>query len=386
MNKKFCVYVYTNLINNKKYIGYTGEIKTRKSRHERCISNNLNECPKFYRSVKKYGWENFKFEILEWFSTAEEASNAEIEYIKKYDSVKNGLNILNGGKKFATGENSHMYGKKNTHSYETLLKIVQIRNFTPVETIKKIKEMINDGYSSKDILKINNISSKVLLNIKHNDTWKWVDPQIITVPKHKQLTDLETKEIIRLWNNFYGLLPDFHKKISVKYKISLNGVTRLLFKGKFSHLITHKALSVAEAAILKSDKMVKESKLKFTVEQMSEIKKMINNNVKSKIIRGKFNISKSLLIMVKANKVWKNIEPKVFYNAKKLKPKNVTNKFTEEQIIHLINLWNNYNGTVKNFVKSISPEFNLNYDRCCYIIRYGKFKHLVTKSSKRNRK
>ena len=56
------VYLITNLINDKKYVGITNNIKRRWSNHchpskgrEQVISN----------AIKKYGVDNFKFEVLE---------------------------------------------------------------------------------------------------------------------------------------------------------------------------------------------------------------------------------------------------------------------------------------------------------------------------------
>lgn len=63
------IYCYTNLINNKKYVGQTNNLERRKKQHiqdsihcfkGREVSYNLP----FHAAIRKYGIENFDFEIL----------------------------------------------------------------------------------------------------------------------------------------------------------------------------------------------------------------------------------------------------------------------------------------------------------------------------------
>lgn len=79
-------YVTTNLINNKQYVGVS-KVKTKPYYGSGKLINN---------AIKKYGVENFKVEILEWFDDRELALNKEIEYINSLNTkVPNGYNIVN---------------------------------------------------------------------------------------------------------------------------------------------------------------------------------------------------------------------------------------------------------------------------------------------------
>lgn len=91
----YCLYKHTNLINSKIYIGITCQKPNNRWRK----GNGYKECPCFYNAIKKYGWDNFKHEILLDELTKEEAEQKEIELIKKYKSNnhKYGYNIANGG-------------------------------------------------------------------------------------------------------------------------------------------------------------------------------------------------------------------------------------------------------------------------------------------------
>ena len=92
------IYKITNTITNKCYIGETKQSnpESRWKEHKNTIKNGTG-CPALKDAVKKYGIENFKFDIL-LICFDEDRYKYEIEYIKKYNSqVPNGYNILGGG-------------------------------------------------------------------------------------------------------------------------------------------------------------------------------------------------------------------------------------------------------------------------------------------------
>lgn len=109
----YYIYQITNMINQKNYIGQTNNIVKRWSNH-RCISNpNMV----IAQAIKKYGVENFKFEILLSGLTKEEANEKEINYIKEKNSlVPNGYNVSKGGQ----GANGvRKYGSDNSNAHLT---------------------------------------------------------------------------------------------------------------------------------------------------------------------------------------------------------------------------------------------------------------------------
>lgn len=98
MQKKrvYTVYMHTNLINNKKYIGIT---RQKPERRFRTNGYGYKGCSHFYSAIQKYGWDNFKHEVLFCNLTQKEAEMFEVELIKYYKSnnKKYGYNIQNGG-------------------------------------------------------------------------------------------------------------------------------------------------------------------------------------------------------------------------------------------------------------------------------------------------
>lgn len=104
----YIIYIHTNIINGKVYIG-----KTCQSPELRYGSNGCGyrECPYFYNAIKKYGWDNFKHEILYQHLSLEDANKLEIETIKKYNSCDpdKGYNIRVGGDGFQPEDSRRLW-------------------------------------------------------------------------------------------------------------------------------------------------------------------------------------------------------------------------------------------------------------------------------------
>ena len=120
------IYITTNNINGKKYIG--------QRKYGKDIGTYLGSGILLNKAIRKYGRENFSKEIIDSANTLEELNELEIYYIKLYDAVESNeyYNIASGGKsannyagkseeemneirkKFSKrcGEKHPMYGKK----------------------------------------------------------------------------------------------------------------------------------------------------------------------------------------------------------------------------------------------------------------------------------
>ena len=104
------IYCFTNKVNGKKYVGQSLSIESRFNSHKNC---HLNERyngydTKFYRALRKYGFDNFDFCVLEECSK-EELNNREKYYISLFDSFNSGYNSSDGGETVGngSGENHH---------------------------------------------------------------------------------------------------------------------------------------------------------------------------------------------------------------------------------------------------------------------------------------
>ena len=129
--KQGVIYKYTSP-SNKIYIGQTLDEKIRKRRH-RTIT--IKSSTKFGNALKKYGFINFKYEVLfrsEWTDDILNLqiilNNLEIKYIKEFNSLEEGYNLTSGGDGIKSFKHSDETKKKisNTSlnmSDETKLKI-----------------------------------------------------------------------------------------------------------------------------------------------------------------------------------------------------------------------------------------------------------------------
>lgn len=95
------IYLFTNSINNKHYIGQAVSLRKRLRAHLGNIIHHKYDNP-LYRAVYKYGIEHFEISILEILDIEDKEvlrkrlDELEIFYIEKYDSYKSGYNQTKG--------------------------------------------------------------------------------------------------------------------------------------------------------------------------------------------------------------------------------------------------------------------------------------------------
>lgn len=141
------IYRITNQINGKVYIGQSVDIARRWKDHRKAINSDLP----LYRAMRKYGKDNFIFEVIEECSQ-KELDEKEIYWIKFYDSLNpdKGYNLSSGG------SNGSHFGKLN---YETLKQVKDLLKNSDImlgDIAKQFKvsliaiKDINQGHSYYD--------------------------------------------------------------------------------------------------------------------------------------------------------------------------------------------------------------------------------------------
>lgn len=118
-NKKFTVY---RLIfpNKKSYIGITSRLLSKRLQEHKDTSKAGKQ--KLYAAIRKYGYNSIQCEILLETYSKEECYDAEIKFIEKYNSQKEGYNSSAGG------ENG---GYGSVRSFETCRKISETKRKNP---------------------------------------------------------------------------------------------------------------------------------------------------------------------------------------------------------------------------------------------------------------
>lgn len=134
------VYITTNLINGRQYIGQHSGDSFDKRYHGSGTT--------LQKAMKKYGKQNFKTEVLEWAKTAENLNELEIYWISLFDAVNSErfYNITIGGEALGAGESHPCYGKPLSEERKHNLIAHNHNRVFSEETRKKIS-IANTGNS-----------------------------------------------------------------------------------------------------------------------------------------------------------------------------------------------------------------------------------------------
>lgn len=90
------IYKITNILNGKLYIGQTTKTLGQRIQNHRNSMVSMVDTH-LYNAMRKYGWDNFKFEVIATAEDKETLDELESYFIRKYDTIKNGYNMAPGG-------------------------------------------------------------------------------------------------------------------------------------------------------------------------------------------------------------------------------------------------------------------------------------------------
>lgn len=195
MNGK--IYVITNNINGKIYVGQT--IQDIKKRFEQHMTLQGSCKQLLYKAIVKYGRDNFSYEVIEDKITSyDELNQKEENYISELNSMQpNGYNLCPGGQKwrrkpvltleqeaeivqkYNSGESAREIGNKYSMSHRNIIDILhtsyvnmrQKNHSLPDRTSKITKEVIvellvNKALTIKEASNILNVSTKTIQRAK----------------------------------------------------------------------------------------------------------------------------------------------------------------------------------------------------------------------------
>lgn len=140
---KYIVYLRTNMVNGMQYVGQTQNLKRRNYKFNNC--KNYYSNPYLTEERNKYGFENFKTDVIAEVETREEAWELEMKYIKEFDTkYPNGYNISDGG----PGSNGY---KATEETRKKLSK--KLKGLKRTDEFKKnlSKKLTNDPVKSKKV-------------------------------------------------------------------------------------------------------------------------------------------------------------------------------------------------------------------------------------------
>lgn len=200
MEEKFFGIIYRAYIEDGRcYVGQTIQsLKRRMYEHKSKSKYNKNH---FQNAINKYGFDKFKWEILEYCSSLEELNISEKKWIKIFNSIENGFNIAEGG------GNGPM--KESTKEILSKQRVGQNNPNYGKNSFMRGKNNLNTDLIPTKFKKGNIPWNK---GLKENN-------------RRKRLTNEEKEEIYKMYDN-----KILRREIAQKFSITENSVTRIVKK------------------------------------------------------------------------------------------------------------------------------------------------------------
>lgn len=122
----YTIYKSTNTINGKVYIGFDSNYPSRIKDHKKSALKKGSDTY-FHRAIRKYGWDNFTWEIIYQSVDGNHTLNVmEGYFITEHDTYYNGYNMTLGGE----GSLGHKYTPTNESN---ILRSIKLKNRTFTE-------------------------------------------------------------------------------------------------------------------------------------------------------------------------------------------------------------------------------------------------------------
>ena len=220
---KVAIYKYTNKTNKKVYIGQSINIRKRKWEHE----HGLNSQQYIDKSIRKYGINNFDFQIIE-YCDVNKADERERYWIKYYNSYENGYNQHFGGQN-QIGENNKQAKlsekqvleiiellKQNNKNNHDIAKEFNVSNSTIDDINRCLSWTHLHNYKNNIRNEFNNQTENILRGEK-NPCNKNTESQVLTVIDMLKTTDLSCPEISKLTNVSLNSVYDINRCKTWKY-------------------------------------------------------------------------------------------------------------------------------------------------------------------------
>jgi len=290
---KICgIYLWTNKVNGKKYVGASRNICGRWLKHEQNSNSGIKR--KLYNATRKYGLENFDKEIIEEIN-----SNKSDFYIKQredyfidfYNSIKEGYNV-------EKGYNTITYHPEKNRIINQISEKAKNRKWINngekqiTCDVKDIQDFLEEGwvfgrlpFSDDHIKQLSNSHKGHKLTQKQKDAWCPIGGR----PHSKETKKIMSKKTMGRYTLKWYIEKYGKEKGIVKYKNHHNkpkGKNICVTKNKINKIIDKNKLNLYLDQGWKRGKYIK-----YTNEE----RKKLGNGNRGKIwISNEFNESKTI--------------------------------------------------------------------------------------------
>lgn len=286
------IYCWTNLINNKKYIGQATDIERRKKQH---INQAGKLTTKLSRALGKYGLNNFDFQILEE-CLADQLNQREHYWIHYYNTLKDefGYNIIDVDENGCIVNGQH---NPNTHLVDA--EVIEIRHRLHI-----LHQSLNEVYSDY----ADRVSYDSFWQLAHGVTWTHLDTSMIgsLINNHGEnnpRTKLNNEDVLIIRNRIH-INGESQLNVYQDYKdrISFDAFTKIVSGETWKNVDCSmiKKLTVQRKGLPKA-KLTKEDVIRIRYEYEKELKTLEE-------LKKEFpNVTPTTIRRVVNYETWKNI-------------------------------------------------------------------------------
>lgn len=329
--------------NNKVYIGQTMyDLEKRKKQHKNTMNKNDNN-QIVYKAMRKYGWENLKWDIIDYANTREELNEKEVYWINKYQSYikfkkSNGYNATLGG---------------DAVSILTSLTIEELNDF-----VKDCKGLMD----KETLIKKYNISNKLYYKIVRGEIWSQYT-KINKIDNEEKKTILNRFQVDYIIENFKE--NGDYKQIAEFLRVSPNCVRNVLIGATWR-----------EYTQVSDNFFTTYSQLhtKLSPKELLEIVERYQQGMSTKQLAEEYNVSMGYIqrtVSGRSNSIITNLSYKTREELQKGTPINAT--ITKEEVLKIVYLYKQENMSVKD----ISIKMNIKERKIRDIINGVTFKEIT---------
>ncbi len=198
MKKISGIYKFVNLINGKRYIGQSTDIKLRWYRHKSCSKSNKAKTY-FNKALRKYGWDNFYFVIIEEVKDLQLLDKREDFWINYYNTMngKMGYNLCSAGK--------NRTGYKHTEETKEKIRLTRFKNNIGIgykhtlESLKKISEASKSRIGFKSVWFGKKFSQEHKNKISQGNIGRKVSLETRVKLSRQVIQYNQNNELIKIW-------------------------------------------------------------------------------------------------------------------------------------------------------------------------------------------